>query len=155
MASEAALKRRHDKDGPQLRELLIEARDFISAQPWCSKIKKIYCALDLPILAVFLCQIEPKAGADSVHWIVCGDVPPGVVDSSAKSCEEALRQYSDKMSAWARAAIAGEPVSGLGPVLERKSLRPIPPSRELGEMLLSRANLILERIIPEIRHWKD
>lgn len=150
MESRIHILRRKDRDAKAIQELLYEAERFVATQLPAFQLEAIFCALDMRVLSVFLSVLRSASGATKVVWIICGDVPPAMVPSSAKTVGVALEEYCASMAKWVQRAQLNQPVEDVIPVLERQSLQPVEPTPEYAEMLSLRISFIRTRIVPQI-----
>ena len=120
------------------------ARDYLEYYDWCLEITESYAGMIYPgIVGVFLFKIVPDERADDWYWVVVGDLPPAylVVDICPNPAA-ALDGYIGEMQLWVEAAAVGKPVDELIPVNA-------PPTKEYAEMLGSRLDFLIERILSE------
>ena len=130
-----------------LKEMAIEAREFVSSHEWCDHVDSVHLAYGIGgVVAVFLVQITPHSDdVDKCLWVVVGDVPPAyiVVDDNPTAAD-ALDAYCSEMEAWVEAVDKGASVDELIPVNA-------PPTPEHAEQLGGRLKYIRSRILPLAR----
>lgn len=126
-----------------LTELLQEARDFLTAMPWCQGIRREFYGLGIGgVVGVFLFEITAKKGVDNPLWVICGDLPCAyLVTDQAPTPTAALRLYCELMSDWIAAVRKGTDLSEVFPV-------PVEPTKENAKQLEKRIRLLRTKIIP-------
>jgi hypothetical protein len=130
-------------DTKLLREMAVEARDFISTNEWCEHLDRQYLAYGVGgVVAVFLVQITPASeDVDACLWVVVGDLPPAyIVVEDNPTAADALDAYCSEMEAWVEAVKNGESVDELIPVNG-------PPTREYAEQLSGRLAYLRSKIL--------
>ena len=130
-----------------LREMAVEARDFICSNEWCERIKHQYLAFGVGgVVAVFLVEITPQSEDVDTHlWVVVGDLPSAyIVVEDNPTAADALDAYCSEMETWVEAVKKGESVDGLIPVNA-------PPTHEYAEQLNSRLGFLRSKILPLAR----
>jgi hypothetical protein len=131
-------------DTKLLKEMAVEARDFISSHEWCKNLDKLYLAFRIGgIVGVFIAQMTPSSeDVDQCLWVIVGDLPPAyiVVDDNP-TVADALDAYCLEMEAWVDAVNDGRSVDELIPVNT-------PPTREWAEELGGRLKYIRSKILP-------
>ncbi|GBC94071.1 hypothetical protein HRbin15_02578 [bacterium HR15] len=143
------------EDADEIREMAQEAEQFLRSHAWCQSVRQGY--LDrgwAGVLAVFYFEIEPAPNslADQAVWVIVGDLPPAYLDIvHCPSGAAALEGYVGAMWEWVEHVKQGKPVEGLIPVYYRGSLRRVPPTREMAQLLESRLRFIEEHILPQFR----
>jgi len=138
-------------DSGLLREMAVEARDFVCANEWCEHIDRRYLAYGVGgVVAVFLVQITPASeDADACLWVVVGDLPPAyIVVEDNPTAADALDAYCSEMEAWVEAVKNGERVDELIPVN-------VLPTREHAEQLGGRLGFLRSEILPLARAGED
>ena len=141
-------------DAPLLREMLDEAKKYLTSHEWCLEIGESYLGLGLgKVLALFLFRmVRAVDGQDEWLWVVVGDVPSAYfVTDSAPDPASALEVYCNLMEDWARAVQEGKDLSKCFPV--RKD-----PTEEQAKMLFNRTKFIREQFVPialqpPMEHW--
>jgi hypothetical protein len=127
-----------------LKEVAVEARNFVSSHEWCNRVDRLYLAYGVGgIVAVFLVEVTPHSDeVDKCLWVIVGDLPPAyiVVDDNPTAAD-ALDAYCSEMEAWVEAAKEGASVDELIPVN-------VPPTREYAEQLGGRLRYIRSKILP-------
>jgi hypothetical protein len=134
-------------DTKLLKEMAIEARDFICANEWCKQIDRQYLAYGVGgVVAVFLVQITPASeDVDAYLWTVVGDLPPAyLVVEDNPTAADALDAYCSEMESWVEAVQNGESVDELIPVN-------VPPTREYAEQLSGRLGYLRSVILPLVQ----
>ena len=125
MTPEARLRKGNSEVGLDLKDLAVEAREFLLSHEWCARVKSLHYDRGFPKVAVFLADIEPMHEADPQVWVVVGDVPPLYLDTlDHKNGAEALAEYV-LVFTWMLALYeAGKPLDDVPPLLTRESLVP-------------------------------
>lgn len=134
-------------DTKLLREMAVEARDFVGANDWCERIDRQYLAYGVGgVVAVFLVQITPASDdVDACLWVVVGDLPPAyVVVEDNPTAADALDAYCLEMESWVDAVKSGKSTDELIPVN-------VPPTREYAEQLGGRLGYLRSKILPFVQ----
>ena len=138
-------------DTKLLKEMAVEARNFICAKEWCEHLDRQYLAYGVGgVVAVFFVQITPLwEGVDTCLWVIVGDLPPAyIVIEDNPTAADALDGYCSEMEAWIEAVPNGESVDELIPVN-------VPPTNEYAEQLSGRLVFLCSRILPLARAGED
>jgi hypothetical protein len=131
-------------DTKLLKEMAIEARDFISSQEWCEQVDQQYLAFGIGgIVATFLVQITPRSeDVDTLLWVIVGDLPPAcIVVPDNPTVADALDAYCSEMEAWVEAVEKSESVDDLIPVN-------VPPTLDLARALSGRLSYLRSEVLP-------
>lgn len=135
------------KDTKLLKEMAMEAQNFISSHEWCDHVDSLHLAYGVGgVVAVFLVRITPNADdVDKCLWVIVGDFPPAyiVVDDNPTAAD-ALDAYCSEMETWVEAAIEGSSVDQSIPVNA-------PPTPEYAEQLGGRLKFIRSEILPLVQ----
>ncbi|HEY1161195.1 MAG TPA: hypothetical protein VGE83_11220 [Terracidiphilus sp.] len=130
-----------------LREMAIEAYEFMCEQEWCERVDHQYLAYGVGgVVAVFLFQITPRSeDVDPWLWVIVGDLPPAyiVVDDNPTAAD-ALDAYCSEIQTWVEAAERGESVDDLIPVNA-------PPTLGNAEQLNGRLEFLRSKILPLVK----
>ncbi len=132
-----------DEDTALLKDMLVEARRYMSSYSWCERIDRCHFGLGVGgVVAVFLFEITPASDeVDSMFWVVVGDVPPAyLVTDELKEPRVALRAYVDEMRAWIEAVRKGDSLDEVIPVNA-------PPTVEYADRLETRLKLLESEVI--------
>jgi hypothetical protein len=138
-------------DAKLLREMAIEAREFICGQAWCEQIDRQLLAYGIgKVVAVFLIQITPRSeDVDAWLWVVVGDLPPAyIVVEDNPTAADVLDAYCFEMEAWVEAVENGESVEELIPVNA-------PATLEYAEQLSGRLKYLRSTILPLVQARED
>jgi hypothetical protein len=130
-----------------LKEMAVEARNFIGANEWCQQIDRLRLAYGVGgVVAIFLAQITPaQEDVDGWLWVVVGDLPPAyIVVEDNPTAADALDAYCSEMEAWVDAVQNGESIDELIPV-------DVPPTQEYAERLSGRLAYLRSVILPFAR----
>lgn len=130
-------------------ELSKEATAFLESHSWCLAVKEVWFDRGYSFLSIFLIEILPGPGADELVWVIVGDVPPAYIDT--QTCDNgvsAVKSYIYCMREWCNAAKTGADTSELIPVYSRDSLKPIPATPKMFNLLERRLKFIEEEIMP-------
>jgi len=139
------IKEGNPDDKKSIYSFKLKAVNYISNMKWCNKIQSGHLALGLDgVLAVFFFNISPsEKNIDDYLWVIVGDIPPAyLVPDHADDAISALEIYVEEMSLWVDAVRKGSDISEVIPVN-------VPPTKENAQMLESRLNFILKKVIPE------
>jgi hypothetical protein len=132
------------EDTEMLREMGVEAENFLLSFPWCSEITDRYFGGGVgKLVAVFLFRIgSSRVEVDSWLWVVVGDLPPAyLVTDSLKTPLSALRAYVELRRDWVNAVREGASTSGLMPMI-------VPATAEWASKIESRLDFIDRDIVP-------
>jgi hypothetical protein len=68
-------------DTKLLKEMAIEARNFIGSHEWCERVEQQYLAFGIGgVVAAFLVQITPRSeDVDTFLWVIVGRLPPDYI----------------------------------------------------------------------------
>jgi len=133
-----------EEDIRLLRNLAVEAQDYVRRFSWCKSICESYFGDGIGgVVAVFFFRIEPsRAGIDEWLWVVIGDVPPAyLVIDDCKTPSQALEGYIDEMSKWVKLAKQGRSSKKVIPVN-------VPATPENADALEGRLKVLREVIVP-------
>ena len=133
-----------EKDTELLKEMAVNAADFLRSQKWCRSVDNQYCGFGIGgVVAVFLCLISPTSeNVDDCLWVIVGDLPPAyIVAEDNLTPAAALDAYIQEMMHWVVAAERGETVDTLIPVNA-------PPTVEYATHLRSRLEFLRSKILP-------
>ncbi len=110
MIDRTKLKLVFEIENEEVKQLYIDARNFLLSHSWCSKIESGYHAFSIAgVIGIFLFDIIPyKPEIDRTLWVVTGDLPPAyLVIDDADSWQEALYGYVYEMNRWIAAVRGG------------------------------------------------
>lgn len=127
----------------EVKELAIEAKNFLLSHRWCREITGGYLAFAVAgVIGVFLFDIIPShPEVDSTLWVITGDIPPAyLVTDDADSWQDALEGYVYEMHKWVNAVRNHESLDGIIQVSAE-------PTLEHAEMLEGRLNFIQNNLI--------
>jgi hypothetical protein len=102
-----------------------EARSFIAAQSWCTRVESVQLAWAVAgVLGVFQVRLVPgQPEVDSTLWVVVGDLPSAyMVLDQAPEWRQALEGYVYEMSKWVAAVRSGLPLNDIIPVAAEPTL---------------------------------
>ena len=89
-----------------LRDMLLEARQYLTGHSWCPEIKKSFFGYGVSrIIAVFLFELAEFSGSDQYVWVVVGDIPSLYLNSDEcpnPAC--AIDAYLGVMYDWVKVA---------------------------------------------------
>ena len=131
-----------------------EASSFMLWHTWCENLEGIQFVGGFAHVAVFF-VVAATAKGRIEYWVVVGDVPPlyldtagGTIDTAAK----ALDAYTYVMEIWVEAALGvkNDEEEEIPPVLTRKDLRPVRPTREYADMLSRRLRFTRHKVVPSM-----
>jgi len=139
--------------GLDIADLAVEARDYLLAHDWCVDVRGLYFDRGFPNVAVFFADVEPSGDADPQIWVIVGDVPPLYIDTvDQHNGAEALAGYVVVLTDLIDFFNQGQSLSGMPPLLTRRSLEPLILNSELANMLSSRLALIAKTTLSL---WKN
>jgi hypothetical protein len=139
----AKLSGEDPEDTGLLRQMLVEAKGYLDAQPWCESVDESYFGIGVGgIVAAFLFKIAHASNADEWLWVVVGDLPPAyLVTDQISRPVDALSVYCDVMQRWVDAVLCGAGVDDQFPV-------DAPNDAEHAQMIAQRIELLRQEIIP-------
>lgn len=125
------------------REMLLEAKEYVSSQRWCHAILASYFGVGVGgLCAAWLFRLEVDEGVDDWLWVVNGDLPSVyLVCDKVERPVDALRLYCDIMESWIKAVRSGADVTNEFPV-------DAPATEEITRMLQKRVEILRKEIIP-------
>jgi hypothetical protein len=133
-------------DTKLLKDMAINARDYISSFQWCPPIDRILLAYGVGgVVAVFLVEFShPIQFSDKALWVIDGDIPSAyLVTEEINNPSEALKAYCSLMEDWINSVISGKSVKDLFPVRAEATY-------ENAKYLKNRINFIKHDIIPNV-----
>ena len=131
-------------DTQLLREMAVEARDFIRSHEWCERIDDQYLAYGIGgVVCVFLILIAPRSkDVDKWLWAIVGDLPPAyIVVEDNPTASDALDAYCSEMGSWVEAIERGGSIEGLIPVNA-------PATPEFARQLGGRLEYLRLKVLP-------
>jgi hypothetical protein len=133
-----------DEERERLRALTDSAWGFATSYRWTPPISDLVMAFAVaPMLGLYLMQFEPGGPPeDRERWVVVGDLPSMHFETDDTPTPAlALQLYCAIAQNWADTVLAGGDLSDSYPI-------PVEPTRQHGEMLLSRVEFIRSKLIP-------
>jgi hypothetical protein len=134
-------------DTKLLREMVVEARDFIISQEWCERIDHQYLAYGIGgVVGVFLVLITPRGkDVDKWLWAIVGDIPPAyIVVEDNPTASDALDAYCSEMESWVEAVERGDSIGDLIPVNA-------PATPESARQLGGRLEYLRLKVLPLVK----
>lgn len=131
------------KDTLLLKEMAVEARDFLLSFEWCRRVRRSWFGWGVGgVCAVFFFEIEARSKKiDKWLWVIVGDLPPAylVVDESPTPLA-ALANYVDLMQEWVDVVKDKRPVDDCIPVNA-------PATREYANLLQRRLDFVRKEFL--------
>jgi len=103
LQEESKIKGDGAEDTALLREMAVEAREYVKDFDWCPAVAKVHLAFGVGgVVAVFLVQFEEAIeGGEDALWVIVGDLPSAYVDvESGDDGMAALARYCSMMEDW-------------------------------------------------------
>lgn len=122
LVSVARMQGEDDRESRLLREMSVEARQYVSSFTWCGPVLDSYFAGGVGgIFAIFFFHIQPsRRGVSPWTWIMVGDIPSAYLAlDDCSSAAEAFDLYLEGMGRWvefAREGKTGTAEQGVPPV---------------------------------------
>jgi len=135
-----------EKDTALLKQMAVQASDFLRSHQWCDDIESQYLGYGVGgIVAVFLCLISAQSDdIDSCLWVIVGDIPPAyIVANENPSPSAALESYIEEMMAWVVAVEEGHTTEELIPVNA-------PATAGYAKELRGRLEFLRSKILPSM-----
>jgi hypothetical protein len=144
--AESEIRGDDEEDTRLLRQMVTEARNYVSGFHWTPPITQVSMACGVGgIVAIFLVEFTRKIeDTDDVLWVVVGDLPSAyLVVNDDDSPEQAMERYLRLMEEWARTATDGRSIQECFPV-------DADPTFDNATALLSRIAMIRAEIMPHL-----
>jgi hypothetical protein len=81
MQAIASIEGDDPEDTKLLREMAVEAHDFMSSHEWCKHLDSLHLAYGIGgVVAVFFAQMTPHSvDVDKCLWVIVGNLPPAYI----------------------------------------------------------------------------
>lgn len=139
-----------DRDSALLREMAVEAKEYITSFRWCPPLDAMYLAHGVGgIVAIFLAEFSQEiGGADDKLWVVVGDLPSAyLVVEPEDDPANALERYCELMEDWIAVVRDNGNLGRVYPVAAAATA-------ENSELQERRVAFLLAEIIPRIAQSK-
>jgi len=144
VVSNDAIQGDDEQETQMLNRMALDARNFLSQQPWCTTVGEGYFAGGIGnVFAIFLFNLLPdRSDIPLWQWVMYGDIPPAYLPvEDADNPQEAFESYLSALRKWCENARSGKSVENLIPVN-------VPPNAEWADDLEKRLALLSEIVPP-------
>lgn len=145
LITEDSIRGEDSEETVELRQMLKNAKLYISSFDWCPDIDKVFLGFGIGgVIAVFLFRFVQPIGEekDDVLWVIEGDLPSAyLVTDDAPTPRAALQIYCELMEDWVAAVKTGSSLETVFPVRAKAD-------NENAIMLERRISFIRNKILP-------